>query len=234
MQSDFFVKVLEDKNHVEAKKLYAKSNRFKFTQFNYSFPKDAVSLCFELYINNGKRLGICSAVTYFASKDAYFIFNWAVNNRFFDLGVEECVLNYLLKNIQGNFDIICQTNDSNQMVGDFISKYYGSVIMDDSSSVPNDSNVFIEFLPYQESTKKILREINDSIGCYSLYFIDDGYNVLEKNTNIKLCVNDSGMQMDKYFICLANSYKHGGRCIAGIEVQVTSGGYNVVKENGRP
>ena len=24
--------------------------------------------------------------------------------------------------------------------------------------------------------------------------------------------------MDKYFICLANSYKHGGRCVAGIEV----------------
>lgn len=40
--------------------------------------------------------------------------------------------------------------------------------------------------------------------------------------------------MDKYFVCLANSYKHGGRCIAGIEVQVTSSGYNVVKENGHP
>ena len=24
--------------------------------------------------------------------------------------------------------------------------------------------------------------------------------------------------MDKYFICLANSFKHGGRCIAGVEV----------------
>ena len=24
--------------------------------------------------------------------------------------------------------------------------------------------------------------------------------------------------MDKYFICLANSYKRGGRCIAGVEV----------------
>ena len=40
--------------------------------------------------------------------------------------------------------------------------------------------------------------------------------------------------MNKYFVCLANSYKHGGRCIAGIEVQVTSGGYSVIKENGRP
>ena len=24
--------------------------------------------------------------------------------------------------------------------------------------------------------------------------------------------------MDKFFICLANSYKHGGRCIAGVEI----------------
>lgn len=26
------------------------------------------------------------------------------------------------------------------------------------------------------------------------------------------------IDMDKYFICLANSYKHGGRCVAGIEI----------------
>ena len=24
--------------------------------------------------------------------------------------------------------------------------------------------------------------------------------------------------MDKYFICLANSYKRGGRCVAGVEI----------------
>ena len=30
--------------------------------------------------------------------------------------------------------------------------------------------------------------------------------------------------MEKYFICLANSYKHGGRCIAGIEVVPQSDG----------
>ena len=27
--------------------------------------------------------------------------------------------------------------------------------------------------------------------------------------------------MDKYFVCLANSYKRGGRCIAGIEVVIS-------------
>jgi len=42
--------------------------------------------------------------------------------------------------------------------------------------------------------------------------------------------------MDKYFICLANSYKHGGRCIAGIEVVPhTDGNLGIVRhDDGRP
>ena len=42
--------------------------------------------------------------------------------------------------------------------------------------------------------------------------------------------------MDKYFICLANSYKHGGRCIAGIEVVPhTDGSLGIVRhDDGRP
>ena len=42
--------------------------------------------------------------------------------------------------------------------------------------------------------------------------------------------------LEKYFICLANSYKHGGRCIAGIEVVPQSdGGLVIVRHNdGRP
>ena len=42
--------------------------------------------------------------------------------------------------------------------------------------------------------------------------------------------------MEKYFICLANSYKHGGRCIAGIEVVPQSDGSLVVvrHDDGRP
>lgn len=42
--------------------------------------------------------------------------------------------------------------------------------------------------------------------------------------------------MDKYFICLANSYKHGGRCIAGVEVVPKSEGQmSIARHNdGRP
>ena len=42
--------------------------------------------------------------------------------------------------------------------------------------------------------------------------------------------------MDKHFICLANSYKHGGRCIAGVEVVPQSdGSLTIVRhDDGRP
>lgn len=42
--------------------------------------------------------------------------------------------------------------------------------------------------------------------------------------------------MDKYFICLANSYKRGGRCVAGVEIVLDrNGGWEpVLNEDGRP
>ena len=42
--------------------------------------------------------------------------------------------------------------------------------------------------------------------------------------------------MDKYFICLANSYKHGGRCLAGIEVTFVAEDRPVIvrHSDGRP
>ena len=35
--------------------------------------------------------------------------------------------------------------------------------------------------------------------------------------------------MDKIIFCLANSYKHGGRCIAGVEVLISDGELSIVK-----
>lgn len=42
--------------------------------------------------------------------------------------------------------------------------------------------------------------------------------------------------MDKHFICLANSYKRGGRCVAGVEVTIDrEEQWKVVKnEDGSP
>jgi len=37
--------------------------------------------------------------------------------------------------------------------------------------------------------------------------------------------------MDTYFICMANSYKRGGRCIAGVEIDIDSNNHWKVKRN---
>lgn len=36
--------------------------------------------------------------------------------------------------------------------------------------------------------------------------------------------------MDKYMLCLANSYKHGGRCIAGVEVVLIDNKFRIVRD----
>ena len=38
--------------------------------------------------------------------------------------------------------------------------------------------------------------------------------------------------MDRYFICLANSYKRGGRCLAGIEITYSPEGKWEIARNG--
>ena len=35
--------------------------------------------------------------------------------------------------------------------------------------------------------------------------------------------------MNKLFLCLANSYKHGGRCVAGIEAELVGSSLRIVK-----
>lgn len=37
--------------------------------------------------------------------------------------------------------------------------------------------------------------------------------------------------MDKYFLCLANSYKHDNRCLAGIELNKTNRGFTIKKDD---
>lgn len=41
--------------------------------------------------------------------------------------------------------------------------------------------------------------------------------------------------MDKYILCLANSYKHGGRCLAGIEISLVDNKCTIIRDaNGVP
>lgn len=184
------VRVHEDTKHAEAQKLYAKSNQFKLTQFGHVFSAGTKSLCFELFRKNGKSLGICSTITYFDNSDECIVLNWAISCRFFEIGVEEFVLLYMLKNIRNRLILLWQPSGLNKKAECLIEKYYGSVIFDDSSSVPNDSYDFIQFLPYDVSIKHMLQEVHNNIGSYGLYFIEDENELLKNNTNLRLISNE--------------------------------------------
>ena len=90
-----FVKVRNDINNMEAFRLYAKSNQFKFTD-KKEFYNGCKSLVFEIYRDNGENLGICSAVTYMEDGKNVHVLNWAISCRYFEIGLEEYILLYII------------------------------------------------------------------------------------------------------------------------------------------
>lgn len=89
-----FVKVRDDTNNVEAIRLYAKSNQFKFAEKKETY-EECKSLIFEIYRDNGENLGICSAITYTENEQNIHVLNWAISCRYFEIGLEEYILIYL-------------------------------------------------------------------------------------------------------------------------------------------
>jgi len=91
------IKVNNDDEHIQAKKLYSKSNQFKLVseQIDYSNTK---SLYFEVYRQNGENLGVCSVITYYLLNNSKcVILNWAISCRYFEVGLEELIILYLLQ-----------------------------------------------------------------------------------------------------------------------------------------
>ena len=84
------VKVCKDNEHVQAKKLYSKSNQFKLVSEQIDFT-DSISIFFEMYRLNGENLGICSAITYSKQNSSCSILNWAISCRYFEIGLEEFI-----------------------------------------------------------------------------------------------------------------------------------------------
>lgn len=179
-------KVHEDNEHIEAQKLYAKSNQFKLNQLNCMSFKEAKSLYFELFRKNGESLGICSCITYFDTEDECVILNWAISCRFFEIGVEESILIYMIENIHNNIIAICQFNENNQKAKKLIKKSFCSVINYDRSTIKNAIVRLNNEFPYNGLTKRLLKEINSRIGKFDLYFISDDKAVLSRNTNLRI------------------------------------------------
>ncbi len=119
-----FVKVSNDINpHVEAVRLYAKSNQFKFTVKKETY-EGCKSLVFEIFRDNGENLGICSALTYTENEQEINILNWAISCRYFEIGLEEFILMYI-STLSGRRLIKIAFNDTgfNGKVVELIEKY---------------------------------------------------------------------------------------------------------------
>lgn len=90
-----FIKVSCDINHIEANRLYKKSNQFRFAE-RKEFSGDCKSLIFEVYRDNGENLGICSAITYTDREQEVHILNWAISCRYFEIGLEEYIMMHII------------------------------------------------------------------------------------------------------------------------------------------
>ena len=185
-----FIKVNDDNEHIQAKKLYSKSNQFKLVseQIDYSNTK---SLYFEIYRHNGENLGVCSAITYSVLNDSKCeILNWAISCRYFEIGLEDFIILYLLENMT-NKDVYfaCQYNKENKKVQEFIDKYYGKIIFDSCDSVPVDSDSFIKHFNDDCLFVKLLTNLRYSKNDFNIYWIENyspDKDLLTKNTNLKL------------------------------------------------
>ena len=107
---------------------------------------------------NGENLGICSALTYIITNDALQILNWAISCRYFEIGVEEFILNYI-HNISNKNKLFINYADSekNQKVKEFMFKYSDAFIT-------NNKKEMIEII----ITKNILNKFDNNTNIIEL------------------------------------------------------------------
>ena len=152
------IKIINDHKHIESIKLYSKSNQFKFSGIDNDFDEEAKSVYFEMLRGNGENLGICSALTYIITNDALQILNWAISCRYFEIGVEEFILNYI-HNISNKNKLFINYADSekNQKVKEFMFKYSDAFIT-------NNKKEMIEII----ITKNILNKFDNNTNIIEL------------------------------------------------------------------
>lgn len=148
-----FVKVSDDINHVEAMRLYAKSNQFKFAVKKEIY-EGCKSLIFEIYRENGENLGICSAVTYTENEQEVHLLNWAISCRYFEIGLEEFILMYIAA-LSGKRSTKFTFNDTgfNGKAIELIEKYK-------SDFIKNDTEGIVYFTPNRLSINDIRNNTN--------------------------------------------------------------------------
>lgn len=131
-----FVKIIFDNHNAESIKLYSKTNQFKFSQNDYDFKEEVKSVYFEIFKKDGESLGIASAISYVKKNEKFHILNWAISCKFFEIGLEEYILNYLheITLFQNIFIDFKHTGD-NQKVSELIIKYPDTFIKNENNDI---------------------------------------------------------------------------------------------------
>lgn len=114
----------DDDNHIESCELYGKSNQFNFSQRNQGFDTNHKSYCFKIFTPDNDNLGVCSTITFEETENKLIVHNWAISCRFFEIGLEECILKFL-HNLSQNREVIVHYNDSgkNERVKMLLNEY---------------------------------------------------------------------------------------------------------------
>ena len=191
-----FVKVSDDINQIQARKLYAKSNQFKLVSESIDF-SNTKSLFFEMYRSNGDNLGICSAITYSDINGSICsILNWAVSCRYFEIGLEEFIILYLLNSFPKKcFQFACQFNNENTKIQEFINKYYGRVFTDSGDSIPVGCDVFFRHFKNEPCFYNHLLNIHKSKKAFNVYYFDSYYSSECDLRNIELLKNNTRLKL---------------------------------------
>jgi HAD superfamily phosphatase (TIGR01681 family) len=149
-----FIKTINDGGHFESRKLYSKSNQFKFSRNDSDFGNDACSLYFEIIRENGENLGVCSTITYSQTLETFHIHNWALSCRYFEMGLEEYILHYIY-NLAKQKKLLIDFEETkyNQKACELLTKYSEVFIY-------NRINNPIEIVLTNESINKINQNTN--------------------------------------------------------------------------
>lgn len=186
-----FVKVnRDDTNHTQAKELYNKSNQFKLISEFIDY-EHAQSIFFEIYRSNGENLGVCSTLTYTTlNNSACGILNWAISCRYFEIGLEEFIILFLLESMGfKEVHFACQNKSRNLKAHTFIEKYYGEVFLDSCDSVPFEDDIVINQFEYDKNFKNLLLRLRDNGKEFNIYSVNEDIGCrkkLRQNTNLKM------------------------------------------------
>ena len=97
-------------------------------------------------------MGIAASISYINTYDTFHILNWAISCRFFEIGLEEFILNYLQETaMKKKISIKYRQTEDNQKVSELIAKY------SDTFNNRDDSDIFEIIF-----TKDTLVNINDN------------------------------------------------------------------------